>query len=70
VLFDADDLALAGAEEDLIAGVVLCNPRPVHVIVNGEFVVRDGHLVRADLHDIASAHRLASAQLLKNSAMD
>ncbi len=63
-LFDADSLALAGSQEDLIAGIVLAGPRPVTVIVNGEFVVKDGNLVRVDHADIARLHNDAACRLM------
>jgi 8-oxoguanine deaminase len=63
-LFDADSLALAGAQEDLVGGIVLGAPRPVAVIVDGKFVVRHGVLVRGDSEDIARRHNTAARQLM------
>src|SRR5687768_12663567 len=52
-----DGLELAGAE-DLVAGLVLSAPHRVdRLVVGGEDVVRDGHLVRADEDEIAREHR-------------
>jgi cytosine/adenosine deaminase-related metal-dependent hydrolase len=52
-----DGLELGGAE-DPVAGLVLSAPHPVdRLVVGGEDVVRDGHLVRADEDEIARAHR-------------
>jgi cytosine/adenosine deaminase-related metal-dependent hydrolase len=67
LLFDADDAALAGSEEDLVAGVVLCSPRPHSTLVHGEYVVREHQLVRADLTDIANRQRAASARLMQRA---
>src|SRR5688572_25596671 len=52
-----DGLELAGAE-DLVAGLVLSAPHRVdRLVVGGEDVVRDGHLVRADEDEIAREQR-------------
>jgi cytosine/adenosine deaminase-related metal-dependent hydrolase len=52
-----DGLELGGAV-DLVAGLVLAAPHRVErLIVEGEDVVRDGELVRADEEEIADAHR-------------
>jgi cytosine/adenosine deaminase-related metal-dependent hydrolase len=66
-LFDADSLALAGSQEDLIAGIVLSAPRPVAVIVNGVFVVQDGNLVTADAADLARRHNDAARRLMSKA---
>jgi cytosine/adenosine deaminase-related metal-dependent hydrolase len=52
-----DGLELGGAE-DLVAGLVLSAPHRVdRLVVGGEEVVREGHLVRADEDEIAREHR-------------
>jgi 8-oxoguanine deaminase len=66
-LFDADSLALAGAQEDLVGGIVLGAPRPVAVIVNGDFVVRDSVLARCDSEMIARQHNVAARRLMKRA---
>jgi cytosine/adenosine deaminase-related metal-dependent hydrolase len=60
-LFPMDDLSHAGAEDDPVAGLVLCGSvRPKHLLVEGRDVVRDGRLVTADEEDIAAeGHRVA-----------
>ncbi len=68
-LFDADSLALAGSQTDLVAGIVLSAPRPIAVIVNGEFVVRDGHLERVDEDDIAHQHNAAARRLMTKASV-
>ena len=56
-----DGLELGGAV-DLVAGLVLSAPHRVdRLVVDGEDVVRDGALVRADEAEIARSHR-AQAQ--------
>jgi cytosine/adenosine deaminase-related metal-dependent hydrolase len=52
-----DGLELGGAE-DLVAGLVFSAPHRVdRLVVGGEDVVRDGHLVRGDEDEIAREHR-------------
>jgi cytosine/adenosine deaminase-related metal-dependent hydrolase len=58
-----DGLELGGAD-DLVAGLVLSGPHRVdRLLVGGEEVVRDGGLVRADVQEIARAHRKEAARL-------
>jgi len=53
-----DGLELGGAG-DLVAGLVFSGPHRVdRLYVNGEEVVRDGRLVRADESEIAKEHRV------------
>ena len=53
-----DGLELGGAD-DPVAGLVLSAPHRVdRLLVGGEDVVRDGHLVRASEEEIAGAHRV------------
>lgn len=53
-----DVLELGGAD-DLVAGIVFAGPfRPDRLVVGGEIVVSDGHLVNADETEIAKAHRV------------
>jgi cytosine/adenosine deaminase-related metal-dependent hydrolase len=55
-----DRLELAGAA-DPVAGLVLSAPHRVdRLLVGGEEIVRDGHLVRADEDDIAREQRLVA----------
>ena len=58
-----DGLELGGAD-DLVAGIVFSGPHRVdRLVVGGEDVVRDGHLVRADEREIAKAHRVEARKL-------
>jgi cytosine/adenosine deaminase-related metal-dependent hydrolase len=58
-----DGLELGGAA-DLVAGFVLSAPHRVdRLVVGGEEVVRDGHLVRADEAEIAREHRRQAERL-------
>lgn len=58
-----DGLELAGAS-DPVAGLVLSGPHRVdRLLVGGEEVVRDGHLVRADEAEIAREQRAQARKL-------
>jgi cytosine/adenosine deaminase-related metal-dependent hydrolase len=60
-----DGLELGGAE-DLVAGLVFSGPHRVdRLYVNGEEVVRDGHLVRADETEIAKEHRVQAERFVQ-----
>ncbi len=53
-----DGLELGGAQ-DPVAGLVFSGPHRVdRLYVGGEEIVRDGHVVRADEHEIAKEHRV------------
>ena len=57
-------LELGGAD-DLVAGLVFSGPHRVdRLYVNGEEVVRDGHLVRAEESEIAKEHRLQAERFV------
>jgi cytosine/adenosine deaminase-related metal-dependent hydrolase len=67
-LFPVDGLAFAGAEADLVAGVLLCpGPRVRHLVVEGRPVVRDSRLVDADEDELAAAARRVTARLSATS---
>jgi cytosine/adenosine deaminase-related metal-dependent hydrolase len=56
-VWSVDGLELGGAA-DLVAGLVLSAPHRVdRLVVAGDEIVRDGHLVRADEQEIAREHR-------------
>jgi cytosine/adenosine deaminase-related metal-dependent hydrolase len=59
-----DGLELGGAAADPVAGLVLSGPHRVdRLYVDGEEVVRDGRLVRADEEEIAREHRIQARRL-------
>lgn len=60
-LFNVEGLEFAGADADLVAALVYCAPGRVRdLFVEGRGVVRDGHLVTADVGAIAEeGHRFA-----------
>jgi cytosine/adenosine deaminase-related metal-dependent hydrolase len=60
-LFAVDGLEQVGAEDDLVAGLLMgASQRVRHLLVEGRPVVRDGRLVTADEDDVArEGHRVA-----------
>jgi cytosine/adenosine deaminase-related metal-dependent hydrolase len=59
-----DGLELAGAD-DPVAGLVLSAPHRVdRLYVGGQAVVRDGHLMHAEEHEIAAEQRLQAQRFL------
>jgi 8-oxoguanine deaminase len=66
-VFDLRGLEYAGATHDPVAALLFCGPnaRAETVIVNGEVLVRDRHLVRLDERSVAEEARRASAGLLE-----
>jgi cytosine/adenosine deaminase-related metal-dependent hydrolase len=66
-MFDLRGVEYAGATHDPVSALLFCGPgaRAELVMVNGEVVVRDRHLVRLDEHSVAERARQASANLLK-----
>jgi cytosine/adenosine deaminase-related metal-dependent hydrolase len=57
-VWPVDRLEFAGADDHVAALVLTAPHRPERVYVGGQQVVRDGHLTRADEHEIAADHRL------------
>jgi cytosine/adenosine deaminase-related metal-dependent hydrolase len=68
-LFDSEALELAGGQEDLVGSIVLSSTRPSYVIVNGEILVEDGHLVRLDPKIIASEQNRQARRLLERGGL-
>ena len=63
-LVPVDGLSFAGAQRDLVAGVLLCAPPRVrHLFVEGRAVVRDGRLATADEDEIAAEGRRMGARI-------
>jgi cytosine/adenosine deaminase-related metal-dependent hydrolase len=56
VVFDANDISLAGAvAQDPLGALILCHPpRPKHVFVAGHAVVQEGRLARVDQAQLAA----------------
>jgi 8-oxoguanine deaminase len=69
-LFDVNQLAYAGAA-DPIAALLFCggNHRAWAVFVNGEMVVKEGHLVRGDENEIGEAARKQAKKLWEKAGV-
>jgi 8-oxoguanine deaminase len=64
-VYDVGGLEHAGAMQDPVAALLFAAPvRATHTIVNGKFVVRDGHLQNQDVRKLASRHNHLSRELI------
>ena len=62
---DFNQLALAGADRDKLAALVMCGPFKVdNSIIHGRQVIAQGRLVRCDMADLLGRHRAAMNRLL------
>ena len=70
-LFDVSGLDRAGALSDPLAALVFTgiSQRAQHVIVNGEFVVRDARLVHVDEEEVARRAHAASFRLFERAGI-
>jgi cytosine/adenosine deaminase-related metal-dependent hydrolase len=60
-----DEIGLAGAGDDPVAALLLCQvPRVRHAVVNGRVVVHDGQLTTLDLPALMRRHNELSARLI------
>jgi cytosine/adenosine deaminase-related metal-dependent hydrolase len=65
VAYRTDTLAFAGAQHDLVAGLVFCASQNVDLsVINGRVIVRDGQLVTGDLPKIIEIHNRFARELL------
>ena len=68
-LFAVGGLAYAGAEADLVAALAHCFPQRVrHLLVEGQFVVRDDRLTRVDEETITAEGRSIGKRLAAQRA--
>jgi 8-oxoguanine deaminase len=64
-VFNVQGLEHAGALHDPVAALIFAAPAKAdHVMVNGKWVVRDGHLQTIDLHAIVQKHNALARQLV------
>ncbi|MBY4641601.1 8-oxoguanine deaminase [Gluconacetobacter entanii] len=65
VAFDLRGIDHAGALVDPVAALVFCTPRTVALsLINGQVVVRDGHLLTCDTRQLAERHNHLARALL------
>jgi cytosine/adenosine deaminase-related metal-dependent hydrolase len=69
VLIDVETLEMAGSEDDLAAGIVLCAARPHTVLVHGKPIVRHGRLLTADQRELAREQARQSRRLLAKAGL-
>ena len=64
VIYRTDIIALSGAW-DPVAGLIFCGPvRAEHTVVEGRFVVRDGHLATMELPVLLERHKALAKKLI------
>ncbi len=69
VAFDMAGVGYAGAGHDPVAALVFCTPTDVSTsVINGRVVVRDGHLLTADLPRVLTRHRELARTLFERAA--
>ena len=65
VAYRVDDVAFAGAQHDMVAALLFCQPPTVDIsVINGEIVVKEGQLVTADLPVLVEQHNRLSKRLI------
>ena len=63
--FKRDCVDFSGTQSDPLAALVFCGPvKPVHVMINGKMVVKDGHLTTLDINRLLTRHDTAARNLL------
>ncbi|ABF08072.1 putative hydroxydechloroatrazine ethylaminohydrolase, AtzB (Hydroxyatrazine hydrolase) [Cupriavidus metallidurans CH34] len=68
VAFDMSGVGYAGAGHDPVAALVFCTPGNVSMsVINGRVVIRDGHLLTADLPNVLSDHRRLARTLFERA---
>jgi cytosine/adenosine deaminase-related metal-dependent hydrolase len=64
-IFNLNHITFAGALHDPVAALLFCQPVPAaYTIVNGNIVVREGHLTTVDLPNLIAHHNRLAHQLL------
>jgi len=65
--FDCRGIDFAGAQWDLLAGLLFCGPiKSNYTIINGRVIVDQGQLVSMDMPNLLAKHRAMTADLIKN----
>jgi cytosine/adenosine deaminase-related metal-dependent hydrolase len=66
--FRLDELAYAGALHDPLAALVFCSPQRVDLsVINGQEVVRDGHLLSLDLGPVIERQNTIARELVSGA---
>jgi 8-oxoguanine deaminase len=65
VAYRVDDVAFAGAQHDVVAALVFCQPQSVDIsVINGKMVVSEGQLHTVDLPVLIEQHNNLSKRLI------
>jgi len=65
--FDCRGIDFAGAQWDLLAGLLFCGPiKSNYTIINGRVIVDQGQLVSMNMPNLLTKHRTMTADLIKN----
>jgi 8-oxoguanine deaminase len=66
VAYRIDQPGFAGAQHDLVAALVFCQPSQVDVsVINGRVVIQDGELLTVDTHMLVERHNAISRRLIR-----
>jgi cytosine/adenosine deaminase-related metal-dependent hydrolase len=66
VAYRVDQIGFAGAQHDLVAALVFCQPAQVDLsVINGRVVVRDGVLLTLDVPTLIERHNAISRHLVR-----
>ena len=69
-IFNTQIIDFAGTQTDPLAALIFCGPiKPRDVMINGRFVVRDGHLASMNLQDLLARHDSAARGLLSRAGL-
>jgi len=66
--FDCRTIDFAGAEWDVLAGLVFCGPiKSNYTIINGRVIVDQGQLASMDMQHLLAKHRRMTADLIERA---
>ena len=69
-IFNTQIIDFAGTQTDPLAALIFCGPtKPRDVMINGRFVVRDGHLASMNLQELLARHDSAARGLLSRAGL-
>ena len=67
IAFDLNQIALAGANHDYVAAMVLCQPQNVdYSVINGKVIVDNGQFTTIDTQEIIKKHNELASAMIRN----
>lgn len=70
VAFRIDGIAHAGAQGDIVAGLLTCAPQPAWLsVINGKVVVEEGRVAGLDLPALVEQHNRLSRRMLEKAGL-